>query len=455
MADYASFLTSKRREWTGVGVSVAADDLPPVLFPFQRALVRWALRKGRAAIFSTTGTGKTVMQIAWAEQIQGRTLIVAPLCVETQTIAEAKSKLGVEVVPANSGGRIEIVNYERLHQIAPSRYDAVVLDESSRIKADDAKTRARVIAMFRDTPYRLCCSATPAPNDTAELANHCEFLGIMTRPEMLATFFVHDETGWRLKGHAHEAFYRWLASWAMFLRRPSDLGFSDDGYLLPPLEIRDVVVAGGGPVGEFMFPGMGLGGISGRSIARRRSLKARVDAAVQLIEASPGPWIAWCGLNDEQEAIATALGDDCVSVAGSDAESEKVARLRAFLNGRARVLVSKVLIAGFGLNMQHCSQMVFVGINDSWEQYFQAIRRCWRFGQASPVTAHIVVSDAETEIVSNVRRKEQDAERVAEELVRAVRDMEREEVGVTTRQREHYQAHQEMILPPWLKGVGV
>ena len=431
MSDYAAFWAGKRREWTGMGLSSAAP-LPDGLYPFQAALAGWALKKGRAALWADTGLGKTRMQVAWASQIPGRVLILAPLMVGPQTVAEG-ARIGVAIGETE---RVTITNYERLHHVRPDTYAGVVLDESSILKSLDGKTRTRLIAMFADTPYRLCCTATPAPNDIAELANHCEFLGVMTRVEMLATFFVHDEDGWRLKGHAHQAFYRWLASWGMFLRRPSDLGFSDEGYALPPLTIRDVLVPGSGLAGEYLFPGMGLGGIRGRMDARRRSLKPRCDAAVVLVESAPGPWIVWCGLNDEQTAIAEALDGDAVSVSGGDSEETKQARLGAFLEGRARVLVTKPKIAGFGLNLQHCAQMVFVGLGDSYETYYQAIRRCYRFGQTRPVTAHVVVSEEETEIVSNVRRKEADAERLSSDLVAAMTEAEREEIGVTVRQRE-------------------
>src|SRR3990167_3879247 len=250
--EYSAFLATKRREWSGVGVS--AFTLPSSLYPFQSALSARALRKGRAAIFADTGLGKTAMQLARAANLPGRVLIFAPLCVGEQTIAEGQ-RIGVVVGVLGSGAAIEVTNYERLHHVEPRDYAGVVLDESSISKSYDGKTRTRLIRAFAETPYRLCCTATPAPNDIAELANHCEFLGIMTRAEMLATWFVHDEDGWRLKGHAHEAFYRWLVSWGIFMRLPSDLGFADDGYRLPGLEIREHVVTTDAPIaGEYLFP---------------------------------------------------------------------------------------------------------------------------------------------------------------------------------------------------------
>ena len=435
--DYAAFLDRKRREWAGAGLTVDANALTGGLYPFQAALTRWALRKGRAALFADTGLGKTRMQVAWAAKIPGRVLILAPLCVGEQTIAEA-AVMGVDVRLHGNSAVIEITNYERLHHIDPSLYTGVVLDESSILKAFDGKTRTRLIAAFQATPYRLCCTATPAPNDIAELANHCEFLGIMTRAEMLATFFVHDDAGWRLKGHAHDAFYRWLASWGMFLRRPSDLGFSDDGYELPPLTIEDRVVAtdGPGPVGEYLFRGMGLGGVGGRMGARRLSLKARVDAVVSMVESTPGQWLIWCGLNDEQDAVAAALDGDALSIDGRTPEATKIERERAWRRGDVRVLVSKPSVFGWGMNWQHCAQMAFLGLGDSYETYYQSIRRCWRFGQTAPVRVVVVVSDAETEIVANVRRKERDAADLAASLIAAMQTAEREELGVTTRERE-------------------
>ena len=235
--------------------------------------------------------------------------------------------------------------------------------------------------MFQNTPYRLCCTATPAPNDIAEIANHCEFLGVMSRVEMLATFFVHDEDGWRLKGHAKKAFYEWLATWGIFIRKPSDLGFSDEGYNLPPLNITENVVD------QSTF-NLGLkDGIRGRLKARRDSLDSRVDRAVELINGGTrDQWIAWCGLNDEQDKIAEFLGDQCVSVSGNDDPHVKEERINLFLKGKARVLVTKPKIAGFGLNLQKCHQMVFVGIGDSFESYYQSIRRCWRLGRRNPST---------------------------------------------------------------------
>lgn len=427
--NYQEFLSSKRREWKGCGI--APKPLPSVLFPFQQVLTRWALKKGRACLWADTGLGKTFMQVAWADQIPGRVLIVAPLCVGAQTKREAKSKLGIEI----DGQHLSITNYEKLHLVNPSDYAGIVLDESSILKSVDGKTRTKLIAMFKDTPYKLCCTATPAPNDIAELANHCEFLGIMTRAEMLATFFVHDQDGWRLKGHATQAFYRWLVSWGIFLRKPSDLGFSDDEYDLPPLRIHQVIVGQSDPSKRgTLFPGM-TDGIKGRLRVRHATIEEKVAAAVQIVKDSKDPCLIWCALNAEQYALVKVL-PDAVSVQGSDDEDKKEKRLLSFLTGKSKLLITKPRIAGFGLNMQHCARMIFVGIGDSYEQYYQAIRRCYRFGQTKPVDVHIIVSEDEVEVVENVKRKEREAKEIATGLIEHMATLEREEVGVTQKETE-------------------
>ncbi len=430
MTTYADFLARKTRVWHGSGVTNAS--ILPQLFPFQQALVRWALRKGRAAIFADCGLGKTPMQLAWASQIPGRVLILAPLCVAEQTVLEG-AKFGIDVQyatsqPETQGARICITNYERLAGFDPAKFSGVVLDESSILKAFDGKTRAQLIETFKDKPYRLCCTATPSPNDIAELANHAEFLGLMTRQEFLATWFVHDDQGWRMKGHAVQPFYRWLASWAIAMRKPSDIGYDDTGYELPPLTITDHVVEGGDP-GGMLFPELGLKGIQGRQKARRASVEDRCQRVNDLIKAdkSSGQWLLWCGLNDESDWLGE--GEDCVNVQGKDSYEVKRRAILGFVAGDIRVLVTKMKIAGFGLNFQNCHQMAFVGIGDSYEQYYQAIRRCWRFGQTHPVDAHIVVSNSERAIVSNVRRKQADADEMARQLLTHMRDFEREELG--------------------------
>jgi superfamily II DNA or RNA helicase len=396
--------------------------------------------------------GKTLMQLAWAQHAADRVLILAPLAVARQTVAEGK-RFDIPVAYARKQADapehgISITNYEMLQHFDPTAFGAVVLDESSILKAFDGKTRTALIEAFAQTPMRLCCTATPAPNDSSELANHAEFLGLLTRVEMLATFFVHDENGWRLKGHARQPFYRWLASWGMSLKRPSDLGYSDDGYILPTLNIEPVIVRTDyAPPGQLFA--VGLHGISDRAAVRRDTMQERVAAAITLVAREPDePWLLWCGRNDEADALTAAI-PGAVQVQGSDDPETKARVLLAFAEGRLQTLVTKVSIAGFGLNLQRCSRMAFVGLSDSYEQYYQAIRRCWRYGQQREVTAYVVLTDLEETIYANVLRKEAEAEQTAKELVRHVAAFERAEIG-EARMRDSYLARVPMELPEWL-----
>ncbi len=455
MTQYRDFLASKAVVVRSSGREIDAADIHPSLFGFQRDLVRWSLRKGRAALFADTGLGKTRMQLEWARLTGQRALILAPLAVVRQTVDEGRA-IGITVTPARSQADaaptgITITNYEMLGHFDPSAFGAVALDESSILKNFEGRVRAQLISAFRDTPYRLACTATPAPNDIAELANHAEFLGVMKREEMLAAFFVHDDQGWRLKGHARDPFFRWLASWAMSLKRPSDLGYSDDGYALPPLEITAGLV----PT-TFTRPGelfaTTLKGIGDRAAVRRETLSERVNTAAEIVNAEPDePWIAWVGLNDEGSELAARI-PGAVLVEGSDSPEYKADAIEAFVRGDCRVIVSKVSIFGFGLNLQRCARMVFVGLSDSYEAYYQAIRRCWRFGQTRPVHAYIVLTEPEEAIYANVCRKQREAEATAAELVKHVAAFERAEIGNVGR-REDAPHGQPMRLPGWLVGA--
>jgi DNA modification methylase/superfamily II DNA or RNA helicase len=432
---YDDFLASKRAVAASAGRTVDRDDIHPSLFEFQRAIVQWAVRKGRCAIFADTGLGKTFMQLEWARLMAERTLIVAPLSVARQTVNEAhKIGLNIEYVRRwqDATGQLSITNYEMLDHFEAEAFGAVVLDESSILKAFDGKTRAKLTDKFADTPYRLACTATPAPNDIAEIGNHAEFLGIMAQNEMLAAFFVHgdmgdgERQGWRLKGHAHEAFYRWLASWGMSVRTPSDLGFSDEGYVLPPLKIEPQFVKSDYvPEGQLFFGG--LKGITDRSAVRKATIEARVAAAAELVNADSEQWIVWHGLNDEGERLAAAIPGS-VLVEGSQSPEAKAEAIERFQDGQYRVLVTKPRIAGFGMNFQNAHQMAFVGLSDSWEAYYQCIRRCYRFGQSMPVTAHVVLSDAEEPIYTNVMRKETEARQMQQRLIDQVARYEMDEL---------------------------
>jgi superfamily II DNA or RNA helicase len=415
---YADFLARKQRATPDHGPVVEPSDLHPSLFDFQRDITTWAIRKGRAAIFADCGLGKTRCQLDWARHSAAKSLIVAPLSVARQTVREAES-IGIPARYVRHGSEangpgIWVTNYEMTDGFDPSDFGAVVLDESSILKNVEGRVRQRLTTAFASVPARLACTATPAPNDVAELCNHAEFLGVMSRREMLAAFFVHDEVGWRLKGHAAIPMYQWMAGWAVALRKPSDMGYPDEGYELPPLtitpEVVDVEIT---PEGQLFATE--LGGIGGRSRVRHHTMDARVDRTVGLVD-DGNQWVVWCGLNAEADAVAASV-KGAVNVEGSMTPEAKASALEAFQDGAIRVLVTKVAIAGFGMNFQQCSRMVFLGLSDSYEAYYQAIRRCYRFGQTEPVDVRIVVSNLERQIVDNVQRKEREAADAAHGLV--------------------------------------
>lgn len=423
---YAEFLAAKQAKATQIGPDCDTNDVHPMLREWQAAGVAWAVRTGRAALFWDTGLGKTFAQLEWARLSGDTTLILAPLSVARQTVRES-SKLAIDARYVRDGSQVTgpgvwITNYEMADRFDPATFDAVVLDESSILKNVDGKTRRRLTDQLAVIPRRLACTATPAPNDVAELANHSEFLGVMRRNEMLAAYFVNDEKDWRLKGHAAEPMYRWMATWAMALTRPSDVGYPDEGWELPPLHIEPEIVHA--PLeAEGQLFATDLGGVGGRAQVRRQTMDARIKRTVELAVGYDEQWIIWCGLNDEAAAVTKAI-PGAVNVEGSWAPDAKAEALEAFQDGEIRVLVTKPSIAGFGMNFQNASRMAFLGLNDSYEAYYQAIRRCWRFGQTKPVYAHIVVSEIEQQIVSNVQRKEAEAQHVTRQLVRHLTPME-------------------------------
>lgn len=432
--NYKTFLQTKEMVAPLAGMTIDSSSLRPHLYDFQRAIVRWALKRGRAAVFADCGLGKTLIQLEWLRHAVpdgGTSLIFAPLCVAEQTIEIASGQLGLTVnlcrTATDLRSGLNIANYEMAHKFIDAPLDALVLDESSILKSIDGATRKLLLEHFTSIPFRLCCTATPCPNDIAEIANHAEFLGVMKRVEMLAAFFVHDAKGWRLRGHAREPFYRWLASWAMSLQSPADLGYDASRFILPPLEISDVRVRAGANLTNDLFGG--LKGISDRARVRAGTIKERVEAAAAVVRAATGSVIIWCGLNSESKAITTALGDDAVEIEGTQSADEKTRRLHQFLSGEKRILVTKVKIAGFGLNLQIAATMIFLGLNDSYEMYYQAIRRSWRYGQtAAKVRAIVVVTEHEYQIVENVRRKEREAETLSREIVEAAKGYEIEEL---------------------------
>ena len=424
---YAEFLARKESRVEKPGRTVSADDIHPMLHAWQNELVRWAVSTGRAALWADTGMGKTVMQLEWARLSKGdgMGLVVAPLAVCEQTVREA-AKLGIAARYVREwadvdtlGGELFVTNYERLHGFPAEAFDAVVLDESSILKQSTGATRTMLIDWAREVPHRLACSATPAPNDPEELTNQAEWLGRMSRTHMLAAYFIHDNDGWRLKGHARRPMMEWMAQWAVALTRPSDVGGDDTGYDLPGLEVVPEIVTAEIEAEGQLFA-TDLGGVTGRSQMRRKTLQARVERAAKLVANEPGPWILWCGLNSEADALAAAV-PGAVNVHGSLDPDEKARLLLGFADGDFDVLITKPSIASQGLNYQHCNRMSFVGLGDSYEQYYQAIRRCYRYGQTEVVHAHVIVSDLETQIAANVARKERQASQITRELVAQMR----------------------------------
>lgn len=442
--EYQEFLDAKRIVDRPTGMD-KIPELNPMLFDFQRDIVAWSLRRGRAAIFADCGLGKTPMQLEWAKHVPGKVLILAPLAVSAQTCREGK-KFGVDIQHSQDGtasGKITITNYERLHHFKCSEFDAVVLDESSILKNYTGKFRNLIIESFANTPFRLACTATPAPNDFMELGNHAEFLGTMTRTEMLSMFFVHDggETQkWRIKGHAESDFWQWLCSWAVNIRKPSDLGYEDGRFVLPPINLHQVKIHTES-TGEFLFP-MEAQTLTERLSARRDTVHDRAKACADLVNSKPGPWLVWCNLNSEADAVVSMIGG-AVNVQGSDSNEVKERNLLGFSSGDIRVLVTKPSIAGFGMNWQHCANVAFLGLSDSWEAYYQAVRRCWRFGQQNAVNVSLITADIEGAVVRNIERKEQDAQSMAESMVKHMSDISREEIRGTVRSTATYKEQKE------------
>lgn len=428
MNPYAEFLAERARP-------VAADPIvghgyPARAFDFQRDLIRWTLSRGRCGVFADCGLGKTLVQLAWAQCVYEQTgesvLVLAPLAVSAQTVREGEL-CDIEVTACREVGDVRpgvnVTNYERLGRFAEMTWGGLVLDESSILKAFDGKTREWLTLFGRGVRYRLCCTATPSPNDFEELGGHSEFLGVLNRRQMLAEFFVNDGLSaahWRLKGHGRLAYWRWIASWARVLRSPADLGYSDDRFLLPPLSV-EVEQVNADHVSDDRLFGVPVATLQERRQARRESLPQRVALAVDRVNASDEAWVVWCDLNDESKALAAAI-PDAVEVTGSDPIEVKEERLTGFSEGSARVIVSKPSIAGWGLNWQHCHNILFVGLSDSYEQYYQAVRRCYRFGQKYPVRVVIVASDREQAVLDNIERKQAQAQEMFSEVIDAMEE---------------------------------
>ena len=457
---YEDFLAGKQHIPPSCGFEVDKPAMNIHMFEWQKDITRWALRKGRAALFEECGNGKTIQQLEFADQVAKRegmpVLIVAPLTVGAQTLREAQ-KFGYSAAICRTQDDvtpgINITNYEMLQHFDGRSFAGVVLDESSILKNYTGKMRNQIIEMFKDTPYRLSCTATPSPNDYMELGNQVEFLGIMSRTEMLATYFIHDgsDTGkWRLKGHAEDRFWEWVSTWAVVLTCPGDLGYPNDGYILPSLNMTEHIVEVKSD-GEYSLFGCEIAKtLTERRDARRASLRERCEQAAEIIAQNPDDqWVCWCDLNAESELLAEFIPNS-EEVRGSDKPDAKEDALMRFANGALRVLITKPSIAGFGMNWQQCHNMIFVGLSDSYEQMYQAIRRCYRFGQKRPVNVHIVTSAAEGAVKANVERKEQQAAEMKRNMVQYTKEILRKDIRGQERIVIPYDPQIAMIVPDWV-----
>lgn len=459
VTSYQEFLARKKMEVIPTGFDIPESALNQKLFPFQSAIVRWAIRRGRAGVFANIGLGKTFMQLEIADKVcqqtGGKFLLLTPIAVGQQTRKEAEKfgiKTGIKVCKSAEEveAGITITNYEKLHKFDVSEFVGVGLDEASILKSLDGSTRNSLIAAFQKTPYRYCFTATPSPNDIMEIGSYCEFLGIMSRTEMLAMFFTHDggETAkWRLKGHAEKTFFEWMATWCVMIRKPADLGFSNKGYDLPELRIHEHIVTSNLVESGRLFQTEALT-LADQRAARRGTIESRIELLAGMVNQLQEPWIVWCNLNDESEG-ATAAIPDALEIAGKHKESEKEMRLLAFSEKESRVLVSKPSLAGFGLNWQHCCKVAFLGLSHSWEEFYQAIGRCHRFGQKNPVDVHVIVSDRDAAITDNIKRKQDEADRLAAGMVEAMSVASRREIGAATVEKTDYNPQFEMDMSLW------
>jgi hypothetical protein len=455
---YSAFLDDKAQRADRQGF--APEDLPGFLFPFQSALVDWALRTGRGEIMADCGLGKTPMELAWADGVArhagGRVLILTPLAVGAQMLAEC-DKFGIEAARSKTGkpaGALTITNYERLHLFDPGDFVGCVCDESSILKSFDGTRRGEITAFMRKMRYRLLATATAAPNDYIELGTSSEALGYLGHMDMLNRFFKNDLNNsaqgrmrgevikWRFKGHAETPFWRWVCSWARAMRRPSDLGYADDAFILPPLhEVEHLVDVSRQRDGMlFALPAVGL---KEQREERRMTITDRCEKVASLVADTGKPALVWCHLNEEGDLLERLI-PGAVQVSGSDSDDAKEERLTAFARGEARVLVTKPRIGAWGLNFQHCAHVTFFP-SHSFEQYYQGVRRCWRFGQKSPVRVDIVTTEGERGVLKNLQRKAAQSDKMFSNLVAEMNAALRiDRASPFTRQQE---------LPPWLSTI--
>lgn len=461
--NYQDFIATKSVTAKASGFDVSQQDLNSMLFDWQKVLVRWSLRKGKSALFEDCGLGKTIQQLDWARMVNketfGDVLIFAPLSVSHQTVREG-AKFGIPVNRCESMGDvrsgINITNYERLQKFDISHFQGVVLDESSIIKDFAGKFRSQIIESCFNTPYRLACSATPSPNDYTELGNTAEFLGVMTRSEMLSMFFINDTSNtsasWRLKGHVKKnKFWEWLSSWCVMIQKPSDIGFDDNGFVLPPINHHEHFIPyTGHKTGLFVDPAVGLSEVRA---SMRESLQERCKKSAEIVNNSEKQWVVWCSLNNESKVLSEFI-PDAIEVKGQDTPEHKERSFLDFANGDIRVLVTKPKIAMYGMNWQNCHNTVVTGLSHSYEQYYQLIRRFWRFGQPREVNVHIVIGEREGRVLDTIRLKDEKMKTMFSSMIHHMQDLMKTEIESTSRKSEIYNPQKDMILPEFLKGGG-
>ncbi len=441
--EYEDFIKDKEKIFDGSGFDASADGYG--LFDFQKYIVEQSMLRGRSAIFADCGLGKTPMQLVWADKVRekyGNVLILTPLAVGQQTVNQSK-KFNIDDVIRTQDGTpqsITVTNYERLAKYNPADFSGIVCDESSILKNYTGKTREAITEFCQTIPYRLLCTATPAPNDYMELGTSCEALGIMKRVEMLSVYFTHDSgntQSWILKGHAEKAFWEFMTTWSTAIRKPSDIGFEDNNFILP--ELNQIQHTVGSKVRDGRLFVVEAKTLDDQRKERKSTINARCDKVAEIANANNEPFICWCSFNDESKMLASKINGS-VEITGSDKDEEKEKKMLGFSDGSIRCIVTKPSIAGFGMNWQHCNQMSFFP-SHSHEQYYQAIRRCWRFGQKKDVDVHIVASEAESTVLENMKRKERQANNMFDKIIKHMGQ---------SKKRKQTIFNKEMEIPEWL-----
>ncbi len=454
---YSNFIKNKQISQCAAGFTPDETAYPESIKDHQRVGVTWACKRGKSALFFNTGLGKTLAQLSWADRVVQYTgksvIIIAPLAVSHQTIREGEI-FGVDVTLAADDGDINepgiyITNYEKISRFNTAQFVGVVLDESSILKGMQGKIRKMITAAFASTQYKLSCTATPAPNDFMELGTQSEFLGIMSQVEMLAMFFIHDggdTSKWRLKGHGKSKFWEWLSTWALFISNPADIGFDGAEYDLPPIKYHSYIIETQPTDTLFVEPAQSL---LERNRARKDSIHERCEKAAQIVNSMDTNSVVWCHLNDESKLLAKLIHGS-VEVTGSDKDEHKTNAMLSFADGDIKCLITKPKIAGFGMNWQSTNQCVFVGLSDSWEAFYQAIRRQWRYGQTRTVDVHIVSADTEGAVVENIRRKDLQNIEMSTAMIGHMAEFTAKSIFGAKTEKTEYTADAEMILPSWV-----